>query len=70
MYLCDSKIDARSAEIYSEIAKYYRATDACDNATAARPWKQFKEWCENGGYTREEINRAKSRVQSAGKGGE
>jgi hypothetical protein len=46
----------------AELEKYYKNTMDCDNRIAAGHWKVFASWCSLGGYTVNEINRAKRRV--------
>lgn len=62
LYMCDFKPDERQIALDAELEKYYNATETCDNKTAARHWKIFTDWRNDGGYTQDEVNRAKRRV--------
>tara|TARA_R100000656_G_scaffold124957_1_gene104568 strand:- start:260 stop:496 length:237 start_codon:yes stop_codon:yes gene_type:complete len=62
LYVCDFKQDERLIALDAELEKYYNATETCDHKTAQRHWKIFNDWRNGGGYTQEEVNRAKRRV--------
>lgn len=51
--------DRRSAELEDRLKKYYQETEHCSNSRAMEKWRQFRQWAEMEGYTREEINEAK-----------
>jgi hypothetical protein len=54
--------DQPEIDLDAELEKYYTATETCDNKTAQRHWKIFNDWRNDGGYTQDEVNRAKKRV--------
>lgn len=62
MHECEFKPDQREMALDAELEKYYKNTMDCDNRIAAGHWKVFASWCSLGGYTVNEINRAKRRV--------
>ena len=62
LYMCDFKPDDLEIALDAELEKYYNHTETCDNKTAARNWKIFNDWRNDGGYTQDEVNRAKRRV--------
>jgi hypothetical protein len=64
LYMGEFTPDERLIALDAELEKYYSATETCDNKTAARHWKIFTDWRIDGGYTQEEVNRAKIRVTS------
>ncbi len=65
LYQCNFRPDQRTLELEKRLAKYYADTpDSMDNREAYRHWRGFREWAKISGYTLEEINRAKSRMES------
>ena len=56
--------DERLQALYNRLSLYYRQTpDSMDNHTAIRHRREFKQWCNDFGYTQDEINRAKRNVR-------
>jgi len=52
--------DPRQWELHDRLQKYYDDTgDGVSNKDALLEWKEFKRWCSYGGYTQEEISKAK-----------
>jgi len=51
--------DNREKALHERLRDYYRTTEKMDNHYASNHWSLFKRWCDDRGYTREEINRAK-----------
>lgn len=65
LYQCNFRPDQRTIELDKRLAKYYAHTpDSMGNRESYRLWRGFREWAKFCGYTSEEINKAKSRVQS------
>ena len=58
------KPDERQISLHERLEQYYRDTpDEVDNRTAMKHWLEFKQWCNDCGYTQDEINRAKRNVR-------
>jgi len=52
--------DERENAVYDRLTQYYKDTpNSMDNRVAMIHWKLFKQWCNEHGITRDEINRAK-----------
>lgn len=52
--------DERYISLVNRLQQYYDDTpDSMNNRDAAPFWKNFIQWCDTHGYTREEINKAK-----------
>lgn len=52
--------DTRFIKLCDRLQKYYlEAPSSMDNREAMIRWKSFKSWCDDNGYTQEEINKAK-----------
>ena len=60
MYLCDFKVDEIRFALDDRLLQYYKETENCDSKYAMQRWKEFIRWAH--GYSSEEINRAKQRV--------
>lgn len=59
-YFCIWKLDPRDTAIQDRLQQYYDETpDHVCNREAWKRWVEFKRWCAERGYTREDINRAK-----------
>ena len=58
------KPDERQIELHKRLEQYYRDTpDEMDNRTAMKYYREFKQWCDDCGYTQDEVNRAKRNVR-------
>ena len=54
--------DERYLKLVDRLNQYYRDTpDSMSNQDALPHWKAFKTWCNQHGYTQEELNQAKRR---------
>ena len=52
--------DPRLVALRDRLSQYYKDTpDSVSNQAAMGYWREFKQWCNDHGYTRDEINRAK-----------
>lgn len=58
-YLGEWKVDERGDILHKRLSEYYKNTEHMDNRDAAKKWREFRNWCDNSGYSREEINKAK-----------
>lgn len=59
-YLSEFKPDMRAVKLHDRLQQYYNETpDSMSNKYALPKWQNFLMWCNEHGYTREEINRAK-----------
>jgi len=62
LYQQSPLIDTRVSELNDRLHQYYKETKDCDNKQALERWREFKRWCMYGGYTQDEINKAKRTV--------
>lgn len=63
MYIGEWKPDERHNALIERLAKYYSDSESASNKAAMALWKDFKRWAVCGGYSNEEINRAKRNNQ-------
>lgn len=64
MYECSYEPDARLAELDKRLRQYYKDTsDSMSNRAALPVLKEFSAWRKAGGYTSDEVNRAKARFK-------
>lgn len=60
LYMGEWKPDERLQALEDRLALYYEQTpDSMGNREALKYWRQFREWCRYGGYSDEEVTRAK-----------
>ena len=62
-----SAISERQIAIYDRLVLYYESTSGVDNKAAYQQWDLFRQWCDDRGYSREDIRQAKRDAQSASK---
>lgn len=68
-FLGDWTVDERFEALVERLQQYYRDTpDYMDNRDARPHWEAFKKWCSERGYTKTEVDRAKSAANYAGRG--
>lgn len=61
LYEGEFKLDERFLALRDKLNKYYQQSEdiKLSAGTVNNLYKEFKEWCEINGYTRDEINAAK-----------
>lgn len=60
LFYGDFTPDPRDTALHNRMLKYYRDTpNGMDNKEAMVYWREFRQWCNDRGYTQEEIVKAK-----------
>lgn len=59
-YTCTWEIPPRRIALIERLEQYYRETPTTLSNVLSRPYADaFKRWCDEGGYTHEEVNAVK-----------